>query len=396
MGMAGNDHASRVWKGICPPVLDAGRKDIETGGISRLFYLTAIIYKSDWQQCYLKIFRNGAALMKKIIIPFLLIVLFLIGGCQKTTIDTYNQDFFAMDTYITVQIVTDDIKLAEAGFRAVEKAFLSIDHLTNRFQSDSEVTAVNEQAGIGPVQVSKDVFALVETSLEWSDKTEGVFNILVGSVMDLWGFGTENSRIPAEAELAAALDLMDLRAIILDDEKSTIYLPEKGMVLDLGGVAKGYATDKAVEVLNELGIKNALINAGGNVYALGKKADGTAWKVGVQAPRDRQGIAAVLVVSDTAVVTSGDYERYFEADGIRYHHIIDPVNGHPARASAGTTIIMESATAADILSTVVFIKGPVEGIRLAEEITQIDAAMVITADGGEYGTQSLEKYLAGH
>lgn len=334
--------------------------------------------------------------MKKSLIIFLPLLLFFMTGCNESQINTYDRDFFAMDTYITCQVAVDDPKLAEAGLGAIENAYLEIDRITNRFVSNSEISMVNSKAGLEPVKVSKELYAIVETALIWSDKTEGAFNILLGSIMDLWGFGSDNHRVPAEEELAAALTLTDYHKIILDKEETTIFLPEKGMVLDLGGIAKGYATDKAVAALEELGIKNALINAGGNVYALGKKADGTDWNIGVQDPRDPQGIAAVLNASDSALISSGDYQRYFEVDGVRYHHILDPANGYPARASAGTTIIMKSATVADILSTAVFVKGPEEGIKLAEGLSQVDAAMVITGDGEVHGTQALKNYMAEH
>lgn len=330
---------------------------------------------------------------KTITFALLLLAVVILPGCENAKLNTYSRDIFAMDTYITCQIVNDNQALAEAGLDDVENAFLEIDRLTNRFASNSEVSAVNLQAGIAPVKVSEDVFTIVETAIEWSDKTDGAFNILIGSVMDLWGFGSENPSIPAGEELAAALAKTDYHKIVLDKQQSTIFLPEKGMIMDLGGVAKGYATDKAIAALKELGIRNALINAGGNVYALGNKADGTTWKVGVQDPRDPQAIAALLEARDVALVSSGDYQRYFEVDGIRYHHILEPATGHPARISTATTVIMKSSTIADILSTALFVKGPMEGIALAEKLSSLEAVMIIDQDGEVYGTKALGDYM---
>ncbi len=329
---------------------------------------------------------------KASILLFILFV-FTLTGCEEPKRDTYSRDLFAMDTYITCQVLTDDRALADSGLDSVEKAFLDIDCKTNRFDSKSEVSAINKNAGITPVKVSKDVFAIVETALKWSDNTDGAFNILIGSVMDLWGFGTDHPKVPAQAELSQALSKTDYHKIVMDADKLTIFLPEKGMVMDLGGVAKGYATDKAVAALKQLGISNAMINAGGNVYAMGNKAEGMPWQVGVQDPRDPKGIAKVLKASDAAMVSSGDYQRYFEVDGIRYHHILDPVTGYPARACAGTTVIMKSATIADILSTATFVKGPVKGIELAESYNEVDAVMILTADGKMFGTANLNGYL---
>jgi len=333
--------------------------------------------------------------VRKLLVLVLALLLFSnLSGCAEPEQIKYDRDFFAMDTYIACQVLSADEKLAVKALDAVEAAFMDIDRLTNRFEQDSEISAINQNAGIAPVKVSEDVYSMVEIALEWSDKTDGAFNILIGDVMDLWGFGSDQPAVPAEAALAEALTRTDYHKIMLDQENLTIYLPEKGMVMDLGGVAKGYATDKAVAALKEMGIENALINAGGNVYVLGSRADGTPWKVGVQDPRDPEGIKAVLQGENTAIISSGDYQRYFEADGIRYHHIIDPADGYPARASAGTTIIMKSATIADILSTSLFVKGPVEGIKLAEEFDEVDAAMIITADGKIFGTKNLNDYMA--
>jgi len=343
---------------------------------------------------YFAEYERATFFMKKFPVLILtMLLLFNLSGCGEPEQIKYDRDFFAMDTYIACQVLSADEELAVKALDAAEAAFMDIDRLTNRFEQSSEISTVNSKAGVVPVKVSADVFAMVETSMQWSDKTDGAFNILIGNVMDLWGFGTENPAVPTEEALVEALTRTDYHKIVLDEKNSTIYLPEKGMVIDLGGVAKGYATDKAVAALKDLGIENALINAGGNVYVLGKRADGTPWKVGVRDPQDPEEIKKVLQGRDTAFVSSGDYQRYFEADGIRYHHILDPADGYPARASAGTTIIMKSATIADILSTSLFVKGPGEGINLAEKFIEVDAAMIITGDGKIYETKKLRDYV---
>lgn len=333
--------------------------------------------------------------MKKIpTVGLIMFLLFTLTGCEEQREIKYDRDFFAMDTYITCQVLSADEELAEQALDAVETAFMQIDRITNRFEQNAEISAVNQNAGVAPVKVSEDFFAMVVAALEWSDKTGGAFNILIGGVMDLWGFGSENPAVPDEQAIKTALTKTDCHKIILDAKQSTIYLPEKGMVMDLGGVAKGYATDKAVAALKKLGIKNALINAGGNVYALGSRADGTPWKVGVQDPRNPQGITALLQGRDTSLISSGDYQRYFEKNGIRYHHILDPANGYPARLSSGTTVISPSSTIADILSTALFVKGPQAGIALAESFAEVNAVMIIDEEGRIFATGDLNKYMA--
>lgn len=321
----------------------------------------------------------------------LLIAVLTLSGCSQKKVDTYSHDFFAMDTYINCK-VAEDKTVSEQGLQAVEKAFMDIDRMTNRFDSQSELHLINQNAGIAPVKVSDDVFTLIKTGVEWYQKTDGAFNILIGSVMDLWGFGTDHPAVPDGQKIKTALLKIDCSKIVLDEAQSTVFLPEKGMVMDLGGIAKGYATDKAVAALKQLGIKNALINAGGNVYVLGKKADGTPWRVGVQDPRHAEGVKAILQGHDQALVSSGDYQRYFEVEGVRYHHIIDPSNGFPSRSSAGTTVIMKSATLADVFSTTLFIKGPQQGLDYAAGIPEVEAVMIIGADG-KMAAMNMEHYI---
>lgn len=307
---------------------------------------------------------------------------------------TYNGELFAMDTYITYSVVSDDEGLAKQGLDAIEKAFIEIDEMTNRFSADSQIFAVNAAAGREPVKVDEHLFSMVQTALTWSDKTDGAFNLLIGSVMNLWGFERENPEVPTREAIEKALLHTDYTKIVLDEDASTIFLPEEGMIMDAGGVAKGYATDFAVLKLKELGIENALINAGGNVYTMGKKEDGSVWRVGIQDPRDSQGLSGILQVSDKALVSSGDYQRYFEKDGVRYHHILDPKTGFPARLCTGTTIVMDSATIADILSTTTFVEGPEKGMALMDSLPEVDGAMFIDADGTIYTTESMQKYLS--
>lgn len=332
--------------------------------------------------------------MKKIISSGLFILLlFTLAGCQKQAEVKYERDFFALDTYITCQVLSSDEKLAKQALDEVEAAFMQIDGISNRFAQNAEISKVNQSAGIAPIKVSDDLMAMVTVALDWSDKTGGAFNILLGTVMDLWGFGSSHPAVPDEQTLKTALRTSDWHKIVLNPELSTIYLPEKGMVMDLGGVAKGYATDKAVAVLKKIGIKNALINAGGNVYAWGNRLDGTPWIIGVRDPRNPQKIAALLQGRDTSFITSGDDQRYFEKDGIRYHHIINPADGYPARLSSSTTIISPSATIADILSTALFVNGPQAGIELAETFKEVEAAMIIDAKGEKTATRSWIQYL---
>ncbi len=294
-----------------------------------------------------------------------------------------SKDIFTMDTMINITAYARDLT---KGREAVEQAageFQRINDLVGRFPGEhlpdtqkSDIIRLNEKAGIAPVTVSDDTLAMVGRAIYCAKLSAGAFDITIGPVMDLWGFGGEQYHVPTEDELNRVLPLTDYRKIIIDKEAKTIFLPEKGMIMDLGGIAKGYATDLAVQKLRAGGIESALVNAGGNVFALGSKPDGSPWQIGIQDPRDSTAVAAILSVTDKAVISSGDYERYFEEKGVRYHHIIDPASGRPARGVMGTTIVTNNSTDGDIFSTLMFVLGPEKGMALQKTWQEMEVVFI--------------------
>lgn len=323
--------------------------------------------------------------MKKNLYAVLLILMISIVGCAKqpASPEKFSKDIFTMDTAINITVYSADPAIGQKAADQAAAEYQRINDLTGRFTGKnlpnpqgSDVYRINQSAGIAPVQVGEDTMAMALRAQYFAGLTGGAFNIAIGPIMDLWGFGGTAYHLPTEAELKAILPLADNRKVVIDQEAKTIYLPEKGMVMDLGGVAKGYATDMAVQKLRALGIKNALINAGGNVFAVGSKPDGKPWRVGIQDPRDTNGVVAIINVIDQAVVSSGDYERYFEQDGVRYHHIIDPASGKQARSLMGTTIVMDNSTDADILSTTLFVLGPVKGMALQKTLPGVETVFI--------------------
>lgn len=318
---------------------------------------------------------------------YLLVIFFVISttGCvaQNSNLQKISKDFFVMDTVINITVFSPD---QAKGQEAVEQAageFQRINDLVSRFPGEnlpdpqgSDVYRVNEEAGISPVQVNEDTLAMVERAKHFAELSEGAFDITIGPIMDLWGFGGKEYQVPTEAELKRALSLTDYRKIILDKGAKTIFLPEKGMVMDLGGIAKGYATDMAVKKLRSASIKSALINAGGNVFAVGSKPDGSPWKIGIQDPRNGSEIVAIVSVTDSAVVSSGDYERYFEKNGERYHHIIDPATGKQARGLLGTTIVTGDSADADIFSTLMFVLGQEKGMVFKKTLPKVEVVFI--------------------
>lgn len=252
----------------------------------------------------------------------------------------------------------------------------------------SDVTAVNESGSATIETISPATHELINTALALSEKTGGAFDITIGSVMKLWKSGADFCVLPASGDIAAALTTVGRDKLQLSPGGDITL--SGGTSIDLGGIAKGYACDAARDKLHALGITSALLDFGGNIYALGLKDDGSEWKIGIASPIiGETGTVCTLSVSDRAVVTSGGYERYFEQNGEYYHHILDPKTGYPADSGLlSVTVIADSATLADALSTACFVLGVEDGMKLVSEFDGVDA-LFITEDYEVYITDGL-------
>lgn len=281
---------------------------------------------------------------------------------------------FVMDTLVTVTVYGP--RAAKNG-RAALAEFQRLDELLSAFREASDVGRVNAAAGREAVRVSRETLDLVAESLRLAALSGGRFDPTIGPLVKLWGVGDGRTTPPSPADVAKARQLVDYRRVMVDREGSRLYLPLPGMALDLGGVAKGYAAEQAERLLRRRGVKSALIDAGGNIVAIGTRLDGRPWRVGVRHPRKADEVLGVLSVADRTVVTSGDYERYFTYQGRRYHHILDPRTGYPAEGLESATIVAGSSTLADLLSTSVFVLGP----ALGPEFAQRNGAAAIVVDG---------------
>lgn len=315
----------------------------------------------------------------------IIFVLIACTGCRQrsTSLQDFSGEEFIMNTLVRVHVICEDEEKGRKALKQAFDVFKKIDHLTNRFpenkpvaSSPGDVLKINGSAGLKPVQVSADTIRIIQRSQYYAGLTGGAFDVSIGPVMDSWGFGNNQQYVPADEEIGRALSLVDYGKVEVDPGKATVFLTEPGMSLDLGGVAKGYAMDEAVKALREVGMKHALINAGGCVYALGTRPDGEPWRVGIQDPRSSGDIVAILSLKDSAAVTSGDYQRYFEQEGVLYHHIIDPSTGKQARELIQTTVVSESATDADILSTALFVLGPRRGMSFVEDLPGTGAVLI--------------------
>ena len=280
------------------------------------------------------------------------------GGCQAILGGkrlTEKEAYGIMDTDVSIKGYGRN---APAAIDAALSEMRRLDGMLSSMNPGSEIAEVSRQAGLKPVKVSAETLSVVERALHFAAISGGSFDPTIFPVMRLWGFGGPESRVPAPDEIAQALVLVDYTKVQVDRAGSTMFLTGKGMAMDLGAIGKGFAVDRMAEVMRKEGVTSFLINAGGNVYAEGLKSDGTRWYVAVTDPRRPEDFLGYVRAKDVSIVSSGDYERYFEVDGVRYHHIIDPKTGYPSRTSIGTTILLPSSTDADGLSTTLFILGP--------------------------------------
>ncbi|SMB80987.1 thiamine biosynthesis lipoprotein [Desulfonispora thiosulfatigenes DSM 11270] len=325
--------------------------------------------------------------MKLKILLLSLLIVFTTTSCSLPLREyEYTSEEFIMDTFIKIKVYADNENKAKESTKKAFQEFKKIELLTNRFAKEetpeyekSEIIKINKEAALRPVKVSQDVFEMISLAKEYSTETKGAFEITIAPVMDLWGFGTEKNNIPEDMELRNKLDIVGSDKIILDRENNTVALAKNNMSLDLGAIAKGYATQKSVEALRNSGIEKAIVNAGGNIYVLGEKEKGNPWKIGIQDPRKEESIIAVLNLKDQVTVTSGDYQRYFEVNGKRYHHILDPRTAKPATGLLSVTVITDNSTKADILSTSFFVLGLDESLVYLEKHPDI-LAFFVTKD----------------
>lgn len=267
------------------------------------------------------------------------------------------------------------IIVPDSCFEALQKAeqrVLELDDRFSVFKEDSEISRINRAAGLDFVKVHSDTLGIIKAALRFSQRSEGTFDISARPLVELWGIGKKGNRIPSSGEIAEGKQLVDYRDIVLDETSQSVMLRRPLQALDLGGIAKGYAADEVQRILLEHGCKDALINLGGTVIAMGDPRT-----IGIQDPRKEAGIPmGKLQIANCSLVTSGSYEKYFIRDGIRYHHIIDPRTGFPARSELlGVTLIGGSAMELDALSTAVFILGIQKGLQLLGK-TGIEAVFI--------------------
>jgi thiamine biosynthesis lipoprotein len=265
----------------------------------------------------------------------------------------------AMGTAFTIAAYGDDRgRLESAIAQALEEA-RRLDHLLSNYRADSEWSEVNRLAADQPVPVSKEMFQLLAACVEYSRQSEGAFDISVGPLMKVWGFYKGSGHLPHRAEVRGALADVGYRNILLDPKSQTVRFARKGVELDPGGIGKGYAVDRMAELLRESGIRSALVSGGGSsIYAIGAPPGEQGWKVEIKNPKDPSKSAAVLFLKDESMSTSGNYEKFFYAEGKLYSHIMDPRTGFPAEGMLSTSVIAPRTIDTEAWTKPYYILGP--------------------------------------
>jgi thiamine biosynthesis lipoprotein len=289
----------------------------------------------------------------------------------------FQREEAIMGTRVAVELWSEDAALAERAMDAVIAEMRRTDELMSTYKPESQLSQVNAHAHERPVQVDADIITVVERGLEMSRLSGGAFDITYASVGYLYDYRAHQR--PTDAAIAAALPGVDYRQVVVDPEARTIRFLRKGVRIDLGGIAKGYAVDRSVERLREMGIRHAMVNAGGDTRLLGDRR-GKPWIVGIRDPRSDGRVVTRLPLADEAISTSGDYERYFEEDGVRYHHILEPGTGRPARAVRSATVLGANATLTDALSTTGFVLGVERGMEIVARLPGVEA-VIVDAEG---------------
>ncbi|MCF6155761.1 MAG: FMN-binding protein [Candidatus Brocadia sp.] len=299
-----------------------------------------------------------------------------------------KQTRMIMGTFAEVSVYSSDEKTAG---KAIEKALDEMermDRIMSNYKNNTALSQLNRKAAKSPFPCQRELLDVIEQSQYYSELSNGAFDITVSPVVALWGFFNEKGHVPSDKEIERLLPAVSYRNIVIrknNDPKKpdTVFLKNTKTQIDLGAIGKGYAVDKALEIIKKFGINNACINLGGNIYVLGTPAGKNEWNIGIQHPRDRNEILGYLGLKNEATATSGDYERFFIINGKRYSHIIDPRTGRPVNGTIAVTIVAPTGTEVDALSTSVFVLGPEKGMKLIQDIPDTHAMIAYEGKDGK-------------
>ncbi|GAA0744981.1 FAD:protein FMN transferase [Clostridium oceanicum] len=313
--------------------------------------------------------------LKKLTIIFLCFSLLVFSGCTKK-LEPKETETFLMGTIVKLKVY------GKNADKALEDSVRRISDIEKKMSTNitsSEISTINKNAGKKFTKISKDSFNVIKSSINYSKKTSGAFDITVEPLVKLWGIGTDKAHVPSESEIKNKVSYINYNDVILDSKNSYVKLKNENQAIDLGGIAKGYTADEIKKVLLKNDIESAFINLGGNLYVLGKNPEKHAnWNIGIQNPLEPRGdYLGIVSTKDKSIVTSGTYERFFEKNGKRYHHIFNTKTGYPAETGLlSVSIISDKSIDGDALSTSSFALGLDKGIKLIESLDNVEAIFV--------------------
>lgn len=314
----------------------------------------------------------------------LIAALFFLIHPAPSHAEIFRKKASVMGTDVEMTVSAGDASKAGDAFSAAAAEMKRIEDEMSEWKEGTYVSEINRNAGIRPVKVPQELFNVIAASKTVSGLSNGAFDVSWAALRGLWDFTGGKGRVPADEELKKRLPLINFRNIELDGKEKTVFLKKKGMAIGLGAIAKGYAVDMAMKKIAGLGIKNAIVKAGGDMRVQGVDGDGRPWEIGIRHPRERDKLLAELPLSNISISTSGDYERFFIKDGVLYHHIIDTKTGYPARGCRSVTILAPDTMTSDALSTAVFVLGPVEGMKLIRRLKGVEGIIVDSAGAVRY------------
>ena len=289
----------------------------------------------------------------------------------------FNKTLKLMGNQFQISAIGENEKWANERIDAAIEEIRRIERLLTTYNEESETAFINRNAGIGPVKVSQETFNIIERSIRISKVTQGAFDITYGSVdKSLWNFDTKMKALPDKGTAKKMVRLIDYRNIILDKEKTTVFLKEKGMRIGFGGIGKGYAAEKAKELMKSMGVESGIVNASGDLSAWGYQTNGKPWTIGIADPNRKVDIFSYLNITNMAIATSGNYEKYILLDGKKYSHTIDPRTGLPVRGIKSVTIISTNAEIADAMATPVMIMGIEAGLDMINQMKDIETIII--------------------
>lgn len=298
----------------------------------------------------------------------------ILNACNGSGDQPARRTQLIMGTLVEITVSHSNTEIIETVTTQAFDEMKRIEQLMSTYLPDSEISRINRAAGKKAIPVSPEVEEVIREGIFWSEQSGGAFDITVEPLVQLWDFDGEKEIIPGKNTLRKTASLVNYKNIEIKDH--TVRLKKRGMAINVGGLAKGYAVDRAISLLRGK-VSNGLVNAGGDLFAFGQKNKQDPWTIGLQHPRKPQDLLAAFAVKNQAIATSGDYQRYFIKDGIRYHHIFDPKTGRPVRLMISATLITMEVMDADAMATAVFVMGPDKGMEWVESMVNVEAMLVL-------------------